>query len=206
LVGFEALKLIAGAELLSPYLPLLFMGEEWGETAPFQYFVSHSDEALIHAVREGRKKEFAAFKWAGEVPDPQSEETFRRSKLDWTRPSSDRGAALLAFYAETIRLRTSFEPLADLNKETLETGVLDAHNLLWMRRWRKNKEALVLLHFGKEKAAFRFSAPPGPWKKRLDSADKRWSGPGAILADRLSGGPDVPLDLAPTSVAVFVKE
>ena len=68
--------------ILSPYIPLLFMGEEWGETAPFQYFTSHSDAALIEAVRRGRRDEFAAFRWKGEPPDPQDEATFLRCKLD----------------------------------------------------------------------------------------------------------------------------
>ena len=61
---------------------MLFMGEEYGETAPFQYFVSHGDPGLVEAVRQGRSKEFAAFKWQGEVPDPQAEATFERSKLN----------------------------------------------------------------------------------------------------------------------------
>ena len=79
LAGFETAKLAAGAIILSPFLPLIFMGEEWGATAPFQYFVSHCDPGLIEAVRSGRKQEFANFTWAGEPPDPASEETFRRS-------------------------------------------------------------------------------------------------------------------------------
>jgi maltooligosyltrehalose trehalohydrolase len=81
LVPFEALKLAAGIILLSPNLPLLFMGEEYGETAPFPYFVSHSDPALIDAVRRGRRAEFASFGWEGNPPDPQAEKTFRSARL-----------------------------------------------------------------------------------------------------------------------------
>ena len=66
--------------LLSPFVPLLFMGDEYGETAPFQYFVSHSDPSLIEAVRKGRREEFAAFKWKGEPPDPQDEGTFSNGR------------------------------------------------------------------------------------------------------------------------------
>ena len=76
LCDWESLKLAAGLVLLSPYIPLLFMGEEYGETAPFLYFVSHGDPALVEAVRRGRREEFARFTWKGEVPDPQAEETF----------------------------------------------------------------------------------------------------------------------------------
>src|SRR5690606_30764198 len=72
----EQNELAAAALLLSPFTPLLFMGEEYGETAPFPYFVSHTDEALAEAVRRGRSEEFASFRWAGEPPDPQAPETF----------------------------------------------------------------------------------------------------------------------------------
>ena len=75
LVTLEHLKVAAGALLLSPFVPLLFMGEEYAEPAPFLYFVSHSDPALVEAVRRGRRDEFAAFAGRGEVPDPQAVET-----------------------------------------------------------------------------------------------------------------------------------
>src|SRR5262249_16007104 len=71
LVSVEQHNRAAGAVLLSPFVPLLFMGDEYGETAPFQYFVSHSDKQLIEAVRRGRIEEFAAFNWKDEPPDPQ---------------------------------------------------------------------------------------------------------------------------------------
>ena len=73
-----ALRLAAAMLLLSPYVPLLFMGEEYGETNPFLYFVSHGDPALVEAVREGRRREFAAFGWAGKIPDPQARRPSRR--------------------------------------------------------------------------------------------------------------------------------
>jgi maltooligosyltrehalose trehalohydrolase len=81
LVSFEAYKLAAAAVLLGPNVPLLFMGQEYGEQAPFQYFVSHTDPDLVEAVRRGRREEFRSFDWAGEVPDPQDAGTFLRSKL-----------------------------------------------------------------------------------------------------------------------------
>src|SRR5205807_218069 len=75
LVSFEGLKLAAGITILSPFIPLLFMGEEYGETAPFPYFVDHSDPALIKQVRQGRRKDFARFDWQGDPPDPSEEST-----------------------------------------------------------------------------------------------------------------------------------
>ena len=75
-LSFEALKLVAATVLLAPQVPLLFMGEEYGEKNPFQYFISHTDAQLVKMVQEGRKKEFSYFKWQGDVPDPQNEEKF----------------------------------------------------------------------------------------------------------------------------------
>jgi maltooligosyltrehalose trehalohydrolase len=107
LVSPEALRLAAALLLLSPYVPLLFMGEEHGETNPFLYFVSHGDPALIEAVRQGRREEFASFGWAGEVPDPQAEETFEASRPSWERAESGDGARMLALYRDLLRLRRS---------------------------------------------------------------------------------------------------
>ncbi|HEU4474806.1 MAG TPA: malto-oligosyltrehalose trehalohydrolase [Gemmatimonadales bacterium] len=107
LVPPEALRLAAALLLLSPYVPLLFMGEEHGETNPFLYFVSHGDPALVEAVREGRRREFEAFAWSGEVPDPQAESTFEASRPQWKRAETGGGARLRALYRDLLRLRRS---------------------------------------------------------------------------------------------------
>jgi|HubBroStandDraft_5_1064220.scaffolds.fasta_scaffold01393_5 maltooligosyltrehalose trehalohydrolase len=101
------LKLAAAAVLLSPFVPLLFMGEEYGETAPFPYFTSHSDPALADAVRRGRREEFAAFDYAGEVPDPQSDSTFQSAKLARGLVAKGSGAEINNFYSSLIRLRNA---------------------------------------------------------------------------------------------------
>jgi maltooligosyltrehalose trehalohydrolase len=105
LVPFEKRKLAAALYLLSPYVPMLFMGEEYDETNPFQYFVSHGDEQLVEAVRKGRREEFKAFGWGDDVPDPQSEDTFRRSRLDRARMQRPEGSAMRALYRDLLRLR-----------------------------------------------------------------------------------------------------
>ncbi|MDR3553591.1 MAG: malto-oligosyltrehalose trehalohydrolase, partial [Syntrophobacteraceae bacterium] len=96
LISFEAQKLAAAVVLLSPFLPLLFMGEEYGEQAPFLYFVDHTDPELREAVRKGRREEFNGFIWQGEPPDPASMETFLKSRLDWSKVGGSRQHSLLS--------------------------------------------------------------------------------------------------------------
>jgi len=127
LVSPQKLRLAAAVVILSPFLPMLFMGEEYGETAPFQYFTSHSDPDLIDAVRRGRREEFEEFEWKGEAPDPHDEETFRRSKLEWREDGP-----LHDFYGDLLRLRRrSFRDL-DLNK--VKTFADDARGLVTVQR------------------------------------------------------------------------
>lgn len=100
-VGQDKYLLGAGTYLLSPFTPMIFMGEEYGEENPFPYFVHHGDEALIEAVRKGRAAEFAAFQHHGEsVPDPQDEATFRSACLTWQRETD-----IHAFYRKALHLR-----------------------------------------------------------------------------------------------------
>ena len=105
LISFERQKLAAALLLLSPYVPLLFMGEEYGERNPFLYFISHGDAELVTAVRDGRRKEFASFGWGDEVPDPQAEDTFRRSRLGREASATAEGGALRALYRALLELR-----------------------------------------------------------------------------------------------------
>ena len=106
LVPPERQRLAAALVLLSPYIPLLFMGEEYGETAPFLYFIEHGDADLVEAVRAGRRREFEALGLSAAAQiDPQAEETFARVKLDWERRDSSSGALLLALYTDLLALR-----------------------------------------------------------------------------------------------------
>ncbi len=105
LVPPDALRLAAALLLLAPYMPMLFMGEEYDEPSPFLYFVSHADRDLIAAVRKGRHEEFESFGWAGEVPDPQSAETFERSRLHYELGGEGAHAELRALYRELIAIR-----------------------------------------------------------------------------------------------------
>ncbi|MFJ8438491.1 malto-oligosyltrehalose trehalohydrolase [Kitasatospora griseola] len=108
-------RLAAAAALVltSPFTPMLFMGEEWGASTPWQYFTDHTDPQLAEAVRQGRRREFAEHGWRAEdVPDPQDAATVRASTLDWSEPDRAPHAELLAWYRELIRLRRAAPELA----------------------------------------------------------------------------------------------
>lgn len=199
LVPFEALKTAAAAVILSPFTPLLFMGEEYGETAPFQYFVSHSDPALIEAVRKGRLDEFRAFRRQGAAPDPQAEETFNRCKLNRElagRPGHD---VLLSFYMKLLRLRKSILPSSRV-RQLLYSGT----EKVMLVHLGGRLEALALFHFGPTEGRACLLWPPGTWSKTLDSAQKKWGGRGSLIPPVVCGGEPVLLSFEPYSFAFFV--
>jgi malto-oligosyltrehalose trehalohydrolase len=111
----DLVKVGAGLVLTSPFTPMLFMGEEWGADTPWQYFTDHIEPWLAEAVAEGRKAEFNSHGWGKEVevPDPQDEQTFLRSKLDWTQLDRDPHLGILAWYRELIALRRARPELTD---------------------------------------------------------------------------------------------
>ncbi|HEX4001559.1 MAG TPA: malto-oligosyltrehalose trehalohydrolase [Candidatus Acidoferrales bacterium] len=205
LVSFESLKLAAAAILLSPFVPLIFMGEEYAEKAPFLYFVSHSDPALIEAVRKGRADEFRAFRWEGEPLDPQSEETFARCKLRWDERNQGDHGVLRAFYKELLRLRREVPAFASLDMQALRVIFQENCDLLLVRRPHERGEAVVAFHFGSEPARVSLSLRPGPWTKLLDSAESRWLGPGSSAPAAIDSQGDVSFELGPKSFVAFAK-
>jgi maltooligosyltrehalose trehalohydrolase len=114
IVGMDRAKVGAAIVLTSPFIPLLFQGEEFAASTPFQYFADHTDPEMAKAVSEGRKREFAAFGWkAEEVPDPESMETFLRSKLNWAEVDEGRHAEMMSWYRRLIQLRHNSVSLND---------------------------------------------------------------------------------------------
>ncbi len=114
LAGAEAARLAAALVLTSPFVPMVFQGEEWGASTPFQYFTDHEDPELGQAVSEGRRREFAAFGWSpDEVPDPQDPATFERSRLRWNELGDEPHASLLEWHRALIALRRAEPDLSD---------------------------------------------------------------------------------------------
>ena len=114
LVGVRRAKVAAALVLTAPFVPMLFQGEEWGASTPFQYFTDHPEPDLAKAVREGRRREIAAFGWKpGDVPDPQAPETFQRSKLNWAELARPPHAGLLEWHSQLLQLRRHEPALTD---------------------------------------------------------------------------------------------
>jgi maltooligosyltrehalose trehalohydrolase len=205
LVPFEALKLAAGTVILSPFLPLLFMGEEYGETAPFPYFVSHGDPALIEAVRAGRRRDLAAVAGPDEVPDPQDEATFRSARLRPELAASGRPAALRAFTRELLALRRARPELAKPDWAAQEVVAREAERVLTIHRPGAGEAVFAAFHYGPGATVAELPLPGGAWRKVIDSADGRWLGPGSAVPDAVRSTGAVPLTLAPWSAVVLER-
>jgi maltooligosyltrehalose trehalohydrolase len=180
-VPFEALKVIRALVLLSPNIPLLFMGEEYGETAPFQYFIEHGDRDLIEAIGQGRRREFAHFGWKAEdIPDPQAASTFARCKLN-RENMDDRQAKLLRWTHALIMLRKTLTPLraGDGTKLHHSVWVLNREQVLILHRWSSQGDmALLLFGFDRNPATILLTAPVGVWRRQLDSRTPEFGGTG----------------------------
>ncbi len=134
-VSPAAFRAMSALLLLSPYTPLLFMGQEWNASSPFLYFTDHNEE-LGKLVTEGRRKEFAGFtRFSGDtVPDPQAVETFTRSKLDWNEAGRPEHAGVLALYRELLRLRATDPALKTNRRGHFDARPIGEHGLLLERR------------------------------------------------------------------------
>jgi maltooligosyltrehalose trehalohydrolase len=207
-LDLERLKLAAATTLLSPFTPMLYMGEEYGEPAPFPYFVSHSDPDLVQAVRAGRREEFAAFSWAGEPPDPQAEATFTSARLRWQLRQRSPHRELLDFYRELIALRRVLPVHARIDSPAFDVRILDdeADTLLLVRDGPRQR-AVIVLQFGDEAGEVALDGVGGRWRRALDSADERWHGPGSRMPATLdAGGAGLRLALAAHSAVVLLPE
>jgi maltooligosyltrehalose trehalohydrolase len=203
LVSFEALKLAAGVLLLSPNIPLIFMGEEYAEDAPFLYFVSHTDPDLVTVVREGRKKDFGEFRIEGEFIDPFSPETFQKCQLNWEKRQEGKHKVLLELYQHLIQLRRTIPALKHLDKQNLESSVIEEDKLLLLRRGSNESQVFCLMNFNDKAVTFQ-SASGRIWQKILDSSDTRWMGSGSTMPERLIDEQEV--TLRPYSFTLYELE
>jgi len=168
LVDAPKLKAIAALVLLSPFVPLLFQGEEWGASTPFLYFTDHENAELGRLVSEGRAREFESFRWGGEIPDPQDASSFERSKLDWAETAIPRHAEILDWYRELIALRKSRSRHVAPGKPKVR---FDAK-----AQWLRFEYAGVLATFNFASEPRRIALPAGEWELALDSQSREAAG------------------------------
>ncbi len=172
----EKLRLAAAAVILAPFLPLIFMGEEYGEVAPFLYFVSHSDPELVEAVRDGRKKEFASFGWTSEIADPQAEATFLKSKLSPELYRTKGHALLHHYYRELITIRKRELSLSAAGGVECDTYSSAGGRLIALLRSRADEMSICVFNFDECGHKYAAEIPGGEWKLVLDSASPEWGG------------------------------
>ncbi|MBN1306421.1 MAG: malto-oligosyltrehalose trehalohydrolase [Chitinispirillaceae bacterium] len=191
-------RLAAAAVLLSPYIPLVFMGEEHGEDCPFLYFADHTDESLRKAVREGRKAEFAGFRETGEPPDPFDPFTFERSKIDWSKRSEPQGSAMMRYYKELIRVRHAHPALGPCGRERLEIRRFGETGCISLRYLHDVQSVICIFNFsGNEVEAL--WGRSGQWRRIFDSCEAEE----ADLPDFVDCA-ETTLRLKPWQCAVFV--
>jgi maltooligosyltrehalose trehalohydrolase len=189
LVTMDQLKISAAILMTSPFVPMLFQGEEWNASSPFQYFTDHQDSALAESVRKGRRAEFAHFVAAeSEVPDPQALQTFERSKLNWDERERGAHREILEWYRQVIALRRC---VRDLENGQLK---LDTVKFDEAARWIcvSRGESVVIFNFALSSQRIPFGQPN---RLRVSLASK----PGVQV-----NGPTI--DLPPVSVAILTPE
>ena len=200
------LKLRAGIVLLSPCIPLLFMGEEYGEKAPFHYFVSHLDPALGTKVANARDKEFSAL-WNAEPSDPRAESTFLDSKIMDRRTGSEEQDRLYSFYRMLVRLRTEIPALGCSLKERARVRVFRKEKMLFMKRLVGGSAAFLLFNFKDGSSEADLRLPEGTWRKMLDSEAVEWGGDGSEASDVIkSEGDTILFEMPLHSLLVYALE
>ncbi|MFW5657229.1 MAG: malto-oligosyltrehalose trehalohydrolase [Bacteroidota bacterium] len=191
LTDFETAKLIAGTMFVAPNVPMLFMGEEYGERNPFLYFVSHESKELNELVRKGRQQEFKDFYTDKQkAPDPSSKETFENSKLSWNIQQDPEKQAMFVFYKTLINLRQNHPVLKVTNKNNLKSWVHEKAILL--ERWENNQKLFAVMNYGDREVTIKIpESISGPLDQILDSTDKKYFGKEGIARKDIKSGDEL---------------
>lgn len=196
-INTSLLKVAAAAMLLSPYIPMLFMGEEYADDAPFNYFVDHQDKELIDAIRDGRKKEFEHDNWDIDPPDPKSRETFVASKLQWNKRTDSKHSQVLKWYKELISLRKARRALKNYDKNDVRVHILGNKAYALHRKSEDQQdELLAIFNLSEEQLNYLPLTQFNHWKKLLSSTENE------LYPTRL--GNDA-ISIPGQSVAIYIK-
>jgi len=179
LVPFEAVKLAAGLLFVTPAIPLLFMGEEYGETARFQFFTSFLDKSLAEAVRRGRAEEMSRSAWRGPISDPNAPNTFVSSRLNHSLAGAPRHRGLREYYRRWLTLRRTHPALGARDKElTRVTRDASGGVLVVTRATPRGDEVKLVANLTPKTQALTLEAPS--WRVLIDSDDESFGGSGTV--------------------------
>ncbi|TVQ09542.1 MAG: malto-oligosyltrehalose trehalohydrolase [Bacteroidetes bacterium] len=208
LINFEPLKLAAGAMLMSPFVPMIFMGEEYAESNPFLYFISHGDDHLTEAVRKGRKREFRDFIKKANPPDPAAESTFNQSKLQWNFDGDKQKKQMLGFYTKLIAIRKEQALLRPGDRTNVSATLSDNKKAIILKHEGEKVSILTLMNFSEDTTTLSFEAnqPQHP-ELLIYSAHQQWGGEAADNESpwKTNGG-HAQITLHPWSVAISIQK
>ncbi len=207
LVSSQQQKLAAVLTLCSPFLPLLFMGEEYGETAPFFFFTGFEDRDLAIAVTEGRKKELAAHFSESEFVDPQVQTTFDQCKLDWSKLENPAHVPILRLYRDLIALRKKHPSLGSCRKDLTQIKFDETLKFFIMKRTDPTgNAALLVCNLSDINQSILITRGSNSWQLALFTGDSPYGGASAIRpAESLSANSDGSVSLAPFEVAIYLN-
>ncbi|MEX2551234.1 MAG: malto-oligosyltrehalose trehalohydrolase [Nitriliruptoraceae bacterium] len=199
------LELAATLLLTSPYVPMLWMGEEYAESAPFRYFVSHTDPELVEAVRRGRREEFASFAWRAEAPDPQAEETFRASTIDLGL-AHDGGdhQEMFSLYRELIAMRRRLPVLYDPTGGDVAATLVPGRQAIGLHRRGRLGEVVVAANAEDDDVEVVLPSAAGDFEEHFTTAGRHHGGEDPAGAAR-SDGAVLTIPLTRRSARVFVR-
>lgn len=205
-VSIDKLLLAAGTVILSPYIPLLFMGEEYGEKAPFHYFIDHSDQELIAAVRKGKAEEHASGACIGDPPDPQAESTFLESKIDVSSVKEADQAVIMEMYRTLIALRKESPSFKLYERNNIQITGYEQERVLSVVRTDAEGMSTCIYCYSDKDQNVSLTLPPGVWQKALDSSERKWCGSGAVAPERLDvHDSPVPINISPFTFIVYLR-
>lgn len=187
LVKPEVYRAASALLLITPYTPMLFMGQEWAASTPFQYFTDHHGE-LGKLVEAGRRREFKdAFKHLSDVPSPQDPATFQRSKLQWDETAKGEHAGVLALYRELLRLRHAHPEFRPASRDGFQVAALDSE-VLALRIEDEQQAWLVLCDLrGSHGGTLDAGICRGKWRQVVSTNETRFGGNGAASFDAATG-------------------
>lgn len=202
-LSVQQLMLAAATVLLSPYVPLFFMGEEYAESAPFPYFVSHGNAELVESIRQRRLEECTASAHQGAPPDPQSVATFLSAKVDQEQRHRGDYRVIFDFYRELIRLRKECAPLARLSRKDMQIVACEEEQVLAIMRSADDCQVLCLLNYSDQIRVCRPPLAAGTMSVLLDSTGRLSPGSSVTV---YTTRPETFPALAPFGVIIYRKE